>query len=103
MGVKHWIFQRACNLVFVLFGAWLLISLLTGGLNSFEAANGLLTGSMGVVLAVVLILAALNSILAGWQIAGDYASKIGVSEGLMTGIGAAVSVAYLVIGLGLIF
>lgn len=100
MGVRQWLFQRACNLIFVLFGAWLLIALLSGSLNSFESANSLLSGGMNkVILAVVLLLAAANSVLAGWQIAGDYAHKINVSENILVGIAILVSVAYVIFGI----
>ncbi len=104
MGVKQWVFQRACNVVFVLFGAWLFFSLLSGNLNNFAAANGLVSGGISqLILALVLLLAALNSVLAGWQIAGDYAHKINVSANVLVAVAAIVSVAFLVIGLGIIF
>ena len=104
MGVKQWVFQRACNVVFVLFGAWLLFSLLSGNLNNFTAANGLVSGGISqLILALVLLLAALNSVLAGWQIAGDYAHKINVSANVLVAVAAIVSVAFLVIGLGIVF
>ena len=70
MGVKQWIFQRISNLVFVLFGLWLLVGLMGGGETATLAAL-LSDGSTKVFLTVVLLLAGLNSVLAGWQIAGD--------------------------------
>jgi succinate dehydrogenase / fumarate reductase membrane anchor subunit len=101
MGVKQWIFQRASNALVVLFGLWLLATLINGVTSS--TLNDALTGDISrVFLVIVLVAASLNSILAGWQIAGDYAHKIGMSEKLMTAVGAAISLAYLALGLKLI-
>ncbi|MDB4451084.1 hypothetical protein N9121_01890 [Pseudomonadales bacterium] len=102
MGVKQWIFQRASNALVVLFGLWLLATLINGVTSS--TLNDALTGDISrVFLVLVLVAASLNSILAGWQIAGDYAHKIGMNEKLMTAVGAAISLAYLALGLKLIF
>ena len=102
MGVKQWIFQRASNALVVLFGLWLLATLINGVTSS--TLNDALTGDISrVFLVLVLVAASLNSILAGWQIAGDYAHTIGMSEKLMTAVGAAISLAYLALGLKLIF
>jgi len=101
MGVKQWVFQRICNLVFVLFGLWLLVALAGGQPTTFA---GLLSDSTTqLFLAVVLVLASLNSILAGWQIAGDYAHKVNVNCAVITGFVVVVSIAYLVMGLGLLY
>jgi len=101
MGVKQWIFQRICNLVFILFGLWLLIALAGGEPTTFA---GLLTnGTTQLFLAIVLVLAGLNSMLAGWQIAGDYAHKINVPGSVITGIVIIASIAYMVMGLGLLY
>jgi len=103
MGVKHWLFQRTCNFIFVLFGVWLLISLIGGSFSSYESLNSLITGGSKFILLAVLILAVLNSILAGWQIAGDYAHKINLPSAALTGFGVIVSLAFLVVGIGILF
>lgn len=104
MGVKQWLFQRSSNLVFVLFGAWFLISVISGAFNDYAGINTLLgSAAAKAVLAIVLLLAALNSILAGWQIAGDYAHKINVSSGVIVAIVAIISIAYLVVGIGALY
>lgn len=98
-GVKQWVFQRISNAVFVIFGVVLLINFLDGGL-SYETITGLLANTgFKVYLAVTLVFAALNSILAGWQITGDYAEKFGIPCWLMMGVTIVVSVGYLVFGL----
>lgn len=102
LGVKHWIFQRVSNALFVIFGIVLAVNLASG--LSYEALQGLMSNSLvKVYLAVTLAFAFLNSILAGWQIAGDYAKKINVSEKLFVVVCAVVSAGYLVFGLSVIF
>ncbi len=101
MGVKQWIFQRISNLVFVLFGLWLLLGLVAGQPTTLAGLVG--DGMTQTFLAIVLVLAGLNSILAGWQIAGDYAHKINVNASLLTGLGAVISVLYIVLGLKLLY
>ncbi len=104
MGVKHWLFQRGSNLVFILFGAWFLVSFISGGFSDYAGIASLQESvAAKAVLGVVLLLAALNSILAGWQIAGDYAHKINVSSGVIVAIVALISIAYLVVGAGVLF
>ena len=99
MGVKQWLFQRASNLVFVLFGAWFLITFLGGGFASFQDLEALMNNATAkFVLGIVLALAVCNSILAGWQIAGDYAHKINVSANLIVAFIVLVSVGYLAVG-----
>ena len=102
MGVMHWLFQRTSNLVFVLFGVFLLATLFNG--VSGPALDAALSGGASrLFIILVLVLACLNSILAGWQIAGDYAHKINVSASILTGLGAVVSLAYLLVGFQILF
>lgn len=104
MGVKQWLFQRTSNLVFVVFGIWFFISLLGGGFQSYETLAGLMNSlTAKFFLGIVLLLAVLNSVLAGWQIAGDYAHKINTSQSLIVGFVAVVSAAYLIVGGSLFF
>jgi len=102
IGVKHWIFQRVSNALIVIFGIALAITLASG--VSYESLQALM-GNMLVklYLAVTLVFAAGNSILAGWQIAGDYAKKFHINHSLMVGVTVVVSLAYLVIGSAIIF
>jgi len=96
MGVKQWLFQRASNLVFVVFGIWFFVSLLGGDFQSYETLAGLMSSlTARFFLGVVLLLAVLNSVLAGWQIAGDYAHKINTSQSLIVGFVVIVSAIYL--------
>ncbi len=97
MGVTQWIFQRFCNLIFVVFGLWLLL-FLTGNIDA-QKIQSLIAGDAKVILLIVLGLACLNSILAGWQIAGDYAKKISVPAPLITGIVTIISIGYLFYGI----
>ena len=101
MGVKQWVFQRVCNLIFVLFGLWLLVALISG--QPTTLASLLADSTTQLFLAVVLVLAGLNSMLAGWQIAGDYAHKINVNSGILTGFAVVVSAAYILMGLSLLY
>lgn len=98
-GVQQWVFQRVSNAVFVIFGIVLLINLLDGGL-SYETLTAMLANTgFKVYLAITLVFAAVNSVLAGWQITGDYAEKFGIPPFLMMGVTILVSVGYLVFGL----
>lgn len=100
-GVKHWIFQRVSNALFVVFG-FLLAYILVQGV-SYESLQALLdNGTVKLYLAVTLVFAFANSILAGWQISGDYSKKFGLNHSLFVGTVVVVSVAYLVYGLMLI-
>lgn len=101
MGVKQWLFQRISNAVFIIFGLWLLVALIGGETTTLAAL--LANGTTQLFLAVVLVLAGLNSMLAGWQIAGDYAHKINVPSGVITAFAVVLSAAYIVMGLGLLY
>ena len=104
MGVIEWIFQRVSNAVIILFGLWLLATLIMNGGMSQEALAGLLeSGVARIVLFVVLLLAGVNSLLAGWQIAGDYAEKFGLNQPLMVWGTGVISAAYVVVGAMLLF
>ncbi len=102
-GVQQWAFQRISNATFVIFGIVLLVHLVDGGF-AYERLMALLANTgFKVYLAVTLLFAALNSVLAGWQITGDYAEKFGIPPMLMMGVTVLVSAAYLVWGLLLLF
>ncbi|MGB1191700.1 MAG: succinate dehydrogenase, hydrophobic membrane anchor protein [Pseudomonadales bacterium] len=104
MGVKQWIFQRLSNVAIVLFGFWLAYFLASPGHITFGTLNDLLNDQASVIFfTTVLILAGLNSILAGWQIAGDYAEKFNLNQCFLVGTGTVVSLAYIAVGLFIIF
>ncbi|NNL56561.1 MAG: hypothetical protein HKO71_02305 [Pseudomonadales bacterium] len=102
MGVKQWLFQRGSNAVFVLFGFYLLFTLLNG-VGPATLDNALSGGVSRLFILVTLLLACLNAMLAGWQIAGDYAHKINVNDRVVTAVGVVVSLVYLVVGLQILF
>jgi len=49
------------------------------------------------------VLAALNGVLAGWQIDGDYAKKFGIPTMLITGVSILVGIFYLIYGFSILF
>ena len=103
MGVKQWLFQRASNFAFILFGIWFFVALLGGNLSTFQDLSALLNSlAARVLLGLVLLLATLNSILAGWQIAGDYAHKVNVGPNLIVGVVVIISLGYLAAGAALL-
>lgn len=102
-GVQQWIFQRISNAVFIIFGLVLLQTIVTDGL-SYEALNALFDSTAFKVYAVItLAFAAANSLLAGWQIVGDYAVKFNLPPCLMMAVIIIVSQVYLIWGCMLLF
>ena len=103
-GVKQWIFQRITNAVIVSFGIALACVLFSGKDLSHESLTQLIASSnFTYYFAVVLVLACFNSILAGWQIDGDYAKKFGIPQKLITVCAVLGSLVYLAYGLKLLF
>ena len=71
---------------------------------SFESLSALFASSaVQIFLFIVLLLACLNAILAGWQIAGDYAHKLGFPNLLWMIIAIIVSIAYFIYGCMILF
>ncbi len=102
-GVQQWVFQRLSNAVFIIFGIVLFHALATDGV-SYEALTALFdTTAVKIYALVTLLFACANSVLAGWQITGDYAEKFGIPSCLMMGVAVAVSLFYLVWGCMLLF
>ncbi len=102
-GVQQWVFQRFSNAVFVIFGVVVLMTITSNGLT-YESLNALFAATGFKLFALLtLVLAFANSILAGWQITGDYAAKFNIPPTLMMSVTIIVSVAYLVWGLMLLF
>lgn len=103
-GVNQWKFQRLVNLLCVIAAIVLVCTLCGDNISSHGDLKALLAqGWVKVFFGVTLVLACLNSILAGWQIAGDYAHKIKVPSALITALVAIVSAGYAVWGLSLLF
>jgi succinate dehydrogenase hydrophobic membrane anchor protein len=101
-GVQQWIFQRFSNIIILVFIAVLATAMLSE--LSYEALSTLLAQTwFKVYLTITLIFASLNSILAGWQIAGDYAQKISLPNWIFTGFGVLVTMVYFITALLLIY
>jgi succinate dehydrogenase / fumarate reductase membrane anchor subunit len=104
MGVKQWIFQRLSNVAIVVFGFWLVYFLASPGAITAETINDLFSNTASLIyLTITLVLAGLNSILAGWQIAGDYAEKFNLNQTFLVSFGTIVSVAYIAVGFCILF
>lgn len=103
-GTKQWIFQRFANASFILFGVCLLcVTMGNNGLSYASLTDLFASGGFKLYLAATLVLAALNSMLAAWQIDGDYAKKFGLPEKFITTAAIIISVIYLIYGLVVIF
>ena len=100
-GVKQWVFQRIANALFVTFGVCLLCVFLASEGLTYEHIKAEFV-SWKWYFVVVLVFACINSVLAGWQIDGDYAKKFGLPQRLITVVTALVSLGYLVYGLKLL-
>lgn len=101
-GVRQWVFQRVANAFLVLFGLLLLVTVLNG--VTYESLIGLLAAGWFKVFAlVVLVLGCLNSVLAGWQITGDYAKKFHLPEKPMLAAIVIITAVFFVVGLMILF
>ncbi|HAB55518.1 MAG TPA: succinate dehydrogenase, hydrophobic membrane anchor protein [Cellvibrionales bacterium] len=104
MGVKQWVFQRLSNVAIIVFGFWLVYFLASPGAITAETINDLFSNTASLIyLTITLVLAGLNSILAGWQIAGDYAEKFNLNQTFLVSFGTIVSVAYIAVGFCILF
>lgn len=103
-GVKQWVFQRVSNALIVTFGIALLYVFLSQDGLSYASLKALVTNSgFTYYLAFVLLFSCVNSVLAGWQIDGDYSKKFGLPANSLTVVAFVVSTAYLVYGLKILF
>jgi succinate dehydrogenase hydrophobic anchor subunit len=100
-GVKQWVFQRISNALFVTFGICLLCIFLGNDGLTYEYITAELI-SWKWYFVVLLVLAFLNAILAGWQIDGDYAKKFGIPSMVITVLTALVSLIFLIYGFKLL-
>lgn len=72
-GTKHWVFQRFSNLYIVLYSAFILGFIAFSPVTNYHELVGLFdNASVKVFSSIGVFLFALNSVLAAWQIAGDY-------------------------------
>jgi len=100
-GVSQWAFQRFANVLLIVFAAVLAVIVLCN--PSYDGLVELLSkGWFKIYLLVTLIVGCLNSVLAGWQIAGDYAAKAHMPQWLLVGLVAVVTLVYLIVGLQLL-
>ncbi len=103
-GVRQWIFQRISNALIVTFGVALVCVLLSDNGLSYASLTGLLASqAWKIYFTVVLVMACVNSVLAAWQIDGDYAKKFGLPTNAMTILGLVGSAVFLYFGLCLLF
>lgn len=101
-GVSQWMFQRTTNAVLVVFGLLLLVTFFNG--LTYESLTSLLGATWFKIFAVItLVLGCINSMLAGWQIVGDYAKKFHLPGSLLMVIIGVVTAVFFVTGLGLLF
>ncbi|WP_157813595.1 succinate dehydrogenase, hydrophobic membrane anchor protein [Pseudoalteromonas spongiae] len=72
-GTKQWIFQRIANLLIVLLSLCFVVVFATFPVDDYASLIDLLNAHwVKVIASISLIVLSLNSMLAGWQIAGDY-------------------------------
>ncbi len=99
-GVSEWLFQRATNFLIVLYGLVMASYFLSKSAADYEAMVEFFSEGWVILFsALVLVLACLNSILAGWQIAGDYLNKDKNLNKLFMRACIAITVIYLFFGL----
>ena len=105
-GTKEWIFQRVSNIAIIV---WLVVYLglvLSQSELTYETWSAMHDASwFKWYSTVTLVLAMINSVLAGWQIGTDYTQKIAVA-GFEKGYHAfyfLVTIAYLVGGLSVLW
>lgn len=72
-GTREWLFQRIANVAIVLYALVFIVLVLTLENVSFNAWAGLFdTLWFKIYSSLTLLIVALNSVLAGWQIGADY-------------------------------
>ena len=99
-GVLEWFFQRATNCLIVLYGLVMASHFLSESAADYESTVKFFSEGWVILFsALVLVFACLNSILAGWQIAGDYLNKDKNLNKLFMSACIAVTVVYLLFGL----
>lgn len=101
-GTQQWVLQRICNVIIMLFVVCMVGYLVVGGPASFESWSSLHSAMwFKVVATVVLVVAVVNGILAGWQIAGDYIN--GALNSIFNIVLVALSLGLLGFGIGILW
>lgn len=101
-GVQQWVFQRFSNIVIIVFALVLATSLSSD--LTYQSLTALFAQTwFKIYLVFTLVFASLNSVLAGWQIAGDYAHKANLPNWALTGAGIVVTLVYFIVAMMLIF
>ena len=99
-GVSEWLFQRTANLLAVLYGLVMVSHFLSESATDYAATVAFFSEGWVILFsALVLVFNCLNSVLAGWQIAGDYLNKNANINKLFMRACIAVTAVYLVFGL----
>ena len=102
-GTRQWLFQRLSNALIIVFGIVMLKVLIANELTH-EALTALFAGQIFQIYAgITLLFICFNSILAGWQIEGDYRKKLHIPKNLLTTVAVLISLCYLACGLWLLF
>ena len=97
-GTSQWIFQRLSNLFIVIVCAALAVFFYLNPISNYTDFISLLqTTWFKVVTSIALVVFALNSVLAGWQIAGDYVKQAPVNK-LFNTLCIAISLATMLFG-----
>ncbi len=101
-GVQQWVLQRSANVITIVFV--LVLAAILASSPSYDSITALLAETwFKVYLTITLVAGCLNSALAGWQIAGDYARKIHLPVWTLSGLVNLVTLGYFVVALILIY
>ncbi len=78
-GIREWVFQRISNVVIFAYGIFYILMVMSLGDASYSEWVAMHSGAVfKIVSSIALIVAMLNSVLAGWQIGTDYTQKVAV-------------------------
>lgn len=78
-GIREWVFQRISNVVIFAYGIFYILMVMSMGDVNYSQWVAMHSGTMfKVVSTIALVIAMLNSLLAGWQIGTDYTQKVPV-------------------------
>ncbi len=72
-GTKQWVFQRVSNILIVLFSLLVTVLFFTTPLYSYDTVTALIDKTwFKITASLCMLFFTANSMIAGWQIAGDY-------------------------------
>jgi succinate dehydrogenase / fumarate reductase membrane anchor subunit len=102
-GTREWVLQRISNLMICVWGLIFILSILFMDNADFASWQAVFEPLWFKLLtSLVLVLAALNSVLAGWQIGTDYVKAPSVNRVYMAGC-IAVTVLYFCAGIYIVW